>query len=212
METVATEEPAPRAGPPVRDRNMIASRPRGFLAIELLAVIFTIACVWLTAKEHILCWPTGIIGCLLYMYVFWVARLYSDVLLQVYFFVTSVWGWYNWLHGGTDAGELAISRLTWGGMAGWVVVTVAGICVLGTIMKRRTRAALPFLDATTTVMSLVAQYLLGCKILENWMVWIAADVLDTGIYLRRKLYLTSVLYAILLVLAVMGLCEWWGKM
>ena len=197
---------APPAGAP--DRH----RPRGFFWIELLAVIFTIACVWLTAEEHILCWPTGIIGCVLYLYVFWVARLYSDVLLQLYFLVTSIWGWYHWLYGGVNATELPITRITAGWAALWAGVIVAGTAALGAFMKRRTRAALPYLDATTTVISLVAQYLLGCKILENWVLWIGADVIDSGIYFRRRLYMTSLLYAVLLVLATMGLIEWRGKL
>ena len=187
-------------------------RPRGFVWIELLAVVFTIACVWLTAKENIYCWPTGIVGCLLYGYVFWQARLYSDVLLQIYFLVTSIWGWWNWLYGGADAAELRISRITLGAGFMWLGVIVVCSAGLGFFIKKRTRAALPYVDATTTVMSLVAQYLLGCKLLENWMLWIVADVVDTGVYFRRRLYLTSALYVILLVLACMGLAEWWGKL
>jgi nicotinamide mononucleotide transporter len=106
---------------------------------------------------------------------------------------------------------LAVSRLSPGRGAIWVIVIVVGSVFLGRFMKRRTRAALPYVDAATTVMSVVAQYLLGCKVLENWVLWIVADVVDTGVYLRRKLYLTSLLYLVLLVLAVMGFVEWARK-
>ena len=83
------------------------------------------------------------------------------MLLQVYFLVTSIWGWYHWLHGGEANGALVVSRLSPGRGAIWIGVIVVGSALLGTYMKRRTRAALPYVDAATTVTSLVAQYLLG---------------------------------------------------
>jgi nicotinamide mononucleotide transporter len=194
----------PRAGSIVRPT-------RAFRVIEVLAVLFTIACVWLTAEEHIACWPVGIVGCLLYGYVFYHTRLYSDVLLQLYFLVTSIYGWYAWGHGGSGDTALPISRLGLGAGALWLGVIAAGSYLLGRWMKRRTRAALPYWDAVTTVMSLVAQYLLAGKVLENWVIWIAADVIDTGVYFARRLYLTSLLYALLLCLAIKGLIEWLAK-
>jgi len=187
-------------------------RPRWFLAVELVAVAATIACVWLTAEADVLCWPVGIVGCLLYLYVFHRARLYSDVLLQVYFLATSFYGWYQWQHGGDNAAELAVTRLTPAAIVTWGTVVAAGAVGLGWFMKRRTKAALPYWDAATTAMSVVAQYLLTEKILESWVLWIAADIIDTCLYFKRRLYATAVLYAILLVLATKGLTEWIGML
>lgn len=189
-----------------------AGRPRAFLAVETAAAAVTVACVWLTARESILCWPTGILGALLYMYVFFKARLYSDVLLQLYFLATGVWGWYNWLFGGKDATELPIARVRPLQAVLYLSAAAAVTAVLGAFMKRRTKAAMPYVDAATTALSLAAQILLGNKILENWVLWIAADAVDTGVYFRRRLYPTALLYLILLGLAVMGLVEWTGKL
>jgi nicotinamide mononucleotide transporter len=188
------------------------ARPRWFTVVELLAVAATIACVWLTAKAHILCWPIGIAGCILYLYVFYYARLYSDVLLQVYFLATSFYGWYQWQYGGDGATELAVSRLSTAGIVSWASVLVVSSLALGFFMKRKTRAALPYWDAATTALSVVAQYLLTEKVLESWVLWIIADIIDTGLYLKRKLYATAILYAILLVLATKGLFEWMGML
>ncbi len=170
----------------------------------------TLACVWLTAKDNILCWPTGIAGSLLYLYIFYHARLYSDVLLQLYFLVTGIYGWYNWIHGGAGDTALKVTRLTLPAMAGWSAVIIIGTLLLGTIMKKRTKAAIPYGDASITVLSLVAQYLLTAKVLESWALWIATDAIATVVYARRRLYLTSGLYAILFVLACKGLWEWIG--
>ena len=183
-------------------------RPPGFLLIEILAVIATLACVWLTAKDNILCWPTGIIGSLLYLYIFYHARLYSDVLLQLYFLFTSIYGWYNWGHGGAGDTALKVTRLTFAATGGWGAVIIIGTLGLGRFMKQRTRAAIPYGDASITVLSLVAQYLLTAKVLESWALWITTDAIATVVYWKRRLYLTAGLYGVLFILACKGLMEW----
>ena len=184
------------------------SRPRGFLIIEIVAVITTLLCVWLTAKDNILCWPTGIAGSILYLYIFYHARLYSDVILQIYFLGTSIYGWYNWTYGGAGDTALKVTRLTMPAMLGWALVTVIGTAALGSFMKRRTKAAIPYGDASITILSLVAQYLLTAKVLESWALWIATDAIATVVYWRRRLYLTAALYSLLFILACKGLMEW----
>jgi nicotinamide mononucleotide transporter len=179
---------------------------------EWLAAPITLLCVWLTAEEHVLCWPTGILGAALYLWVFGRTRLYSDVLLQAYFVVTSVYGWYHWTHGGAAAGSpLSITRLSIPAVAGWTIGGGLATFGLGGAMRRYTRAALPYWDAAIAVLSLVAQYFLAEKLIESWVLWIAVDVLAIGVYLARRLRLTAALYAVLLVLAARGLVEWLAK-
>lgn len=188
------------------------ARPRHFAAVELLAALLTLACVWLTAMAHITCWPVGIAGCLLYLYVFYHSRLYSDVILQFYFLVTSVYGWHNWLHGGADDSALKITRLALPQALLWAAAAAAGVAALGYAMKRWTRAALPYWDAFLAVLSFIAQYFLACKLLESWVLWITVDIAAIGVYRARRLRLTCALYAVLLLLAVKGLFEWLALM
>jgi nicotinamide mononucleotide transporter len=183
-------------------------RPRHFAFVESAAVAITLACVWLTGEQNVWGWPTGIAGSFLYLYIFRRSRLYSDVLLQGYFIVTSVYGWYAWTHGSSPAGDLAITRLTPAAAVAWLAVLAGGAAALGAVMKRYTRAALPFWDASIAVGSVIAQYQLTEKILENWILWIAVDAVATGVYAARRLYLTAALYAVLLLLAARGLLEW----
>ena len=91
---------------------------------------------------------------------------------------------------------------------GWAATAAVGIAGLGLAMDRGTDAALPYWDATTTVLSLIAQYLLARKVLENWVLWIVVDVLCIGIYGVKGLYPTAGLYAVFLVLATIGLITW----
>jgi nicotinamide mononucleotide transporter len=195
-------DPTPALDPP---------RPRHFAAVESAAVAITLACVWLTGEQSVWCWPAGIAGSLLYIYVFERSRLYSDVLLQGYFVLTSVYGWYTWTHGALPDGALAVGRLTVFAAGSWAAVGAAGTAVLGGLMRRYTRAALPFRDAAITVGSLIAQYLLTGKVLENWVIWIAVDALAVGVYAARRLYMTAALYAVLLLLALRGLLEWLAR-
>jgi nicotinamide mononucleotide transporter len=209
--STASEAAEPLPAPGRRIAVEPASAPA--LAVESLAVALTLLCVWLTAEEHVLCWPAGILGSLLYVSLFYRTRLYSDVLLQVYFVVTSVYGWYAWTHGGgTPGAELAVSRLPAAAAALWLGAGVVATAWLGSFMRRYTRAALPYWDATIAVLSLVAQYLLARKVLESWVLWIAVDAMAIGVYLARRLRLTALLYAVLLALAVRGLVSWLGRL
>ena len=200
------DSPREETLPEVDDRK----RPLHFSIVEGIAVAVTLACVWLMAKENILGWPIGIVGCILYIYIFYGARLYSDVLLQVFFLVTQVYGWYAW---GRDGGaELEIRRLALLPTLAWGAVAAAGILGLGTFMKRRTRAALPYWDAVTTVLSVIAQLFLTQKIFESWILWVTVDLVAIGVYYARKLYMTCLLYFVLLVMATMGLIGWFAEL
>ena len=178
--------------------------------VEIIAVAFGLACVWLTIRQNIWCWPTGLVMVLLYIAIFYQARLYSDMLLQVVYVFLQIYGWHYWLHGGRDvhAGAAVISRLSAPAVTAWMFVAVVSIAALGFTMDRYTDADLAYWDATTTVLSLIAQWLLGRKVLESWALWIAVDVLSIGIYSVKELYLSAGLYAVFLVLATLGFIAW----
>ena len=176
--------------------------------LEVLAVILGLACVWLTVRQHIACWPTGLAMVSLYIVIFYQARLYSDMLLQVVYVGLQVYGWHAWLTGGPRRTVLEVSRLSRRAAVAWSIVCVVGTAALGTVMHLRTDAALPYVDAFATTASLIAQWLLGRKVLESWLVWIIVDVVSIGMYLAKDLHLTAALYAVFLVLSFQGYREW----
>ena len=175
---------------------------------EILAVIFGIISVYLSTREHIWSWPTALVNVALYFIVFLEAKLYADMGLQVIYFVLSLYGWYEWLYGGANRTELHVSRTTTSLGVRLLVIGVVCAAVLGTLLSRFTDAALPFVDSATTSTSLVAQWMMTRKILENWAVWMAVDVVYVGMFIFKKPYLTAGLYAVFLVLAVMGFIQW----
>ena len=180
----------------------------GFSCLELIAVIFGIVSVYLSVRQNIWSWPTALVNVALYFLLFYKVGLFSDMGLQVVYFALSLYGWYEWLYGGAGRSELQVTRATarvWVAVSGvWVVVWLA----LAQITSRIKGVALPYVDAGTTTTSLVAQWMMTRKILENWAIWVAVDVVYVGMFIFKHLYLTAGLYAVFLVLAAMGHFQW----
>jgi nicotinamide mononucleotide transporter len=175
--------------------------------IEIIAVIFGLICVWLTIRQNILCWPAGIIQVTLYFIIFLKTRLYADMGLQGIYFLLQFYGWYEWLHGGVDRGKLAVSNIK---SRPALVLLALGIIITPVMGHSLTNvdANMPYLDSTTTVLSLIAQYMLAKKYLENWLVWITVNLLLIGKYLAANLFATSGLYVVFLFMALAGFLEW----
>jgi nicotinamide mononucleotide transporter len=175
---------------------------------EVLAVITGIISVYLSTRENIWSWPTALVNVALYFVVFLEAKLYADMGLQAVYFALSLYGWYEWLYGGENRTELRVSRTPRALGIRLAIIGVACAAVLGTLLARFTDAALPYIDSATTSTSLVAQWMMTRKILENWSVWVAVDVVYIAMFIFKRLYLTAGLYAVFLVLAVMGYVQW----
>lgn len=177
-------------------------------AFELAAAVVGAISVYLSVRESVWSWPTGIANVLMYVWVFLCARLYADMGLQVVYAAISVYGWWHWLHGGADRSVLPVTRMPRRWLLPVALLTAASAGALGAFLHRTTDAALPYLDASLTATSLAAQWMLSRKYLENWVVWIAADVVYVGMFIYKRLWCTSALYAVFLVLAVAGWRQW----
>lgn len=176
--------------------------------LEAFAALVGAVSVYLSVREKVWSWPTAIVNVTLYIFVFYQAKLYADMGLQVVYIVLSVYGWYNWLHGGERHAALHVSRTPKSQRLVLPVVVVAMTVLLGTMFDRLTDASLPYLDSALTSASLVAQWMMTRKYLENWLVWIVADVAYVMMFLYKDLFLTAALYAVFLVLAVLGYRGW----
>ncbi|HJQ27306.1 MAG TPA: nicotinamide riboside transporter PnuC [Blastocatellia bacterium] len=175
---------------------------------EIIGAALGLISVWLTVRQNIWCWPTGLVMVALYAVVFFQAKLYADAGLQLVYIGLQIYGWYEWLHGGKDQGRLEVTRITLRlGLALGVIAAVA-TALMGYTLATKTDAALPYWDSAATVLSLVAQWMLAKKIIENWLVWITVDVLSIGIYTAKGLYPTTVLYTAFLLMATLGWIEW----
>lgn len=175
---------------------------------EILAVAFSLVCVLLTIKENIWQWSVGILGVIFYIAVFYQARLYANMWLQVVFIALQIYGWYEWLHGGKDKGELKISRSSFGLHVLLACLAVVGTAAMAYGFAKFTDNAMPLGDSAATVLSLIAQWMLAKKYLENWLVWIIVNVITIVLGVTQTLYLTAGLYAVFFILAILGFLEW----
>jgi nicotinamide mononucleotide transporter len=180
----------------------------GSSCLEAVAVVFGIVSVYLSTQENIWSWPTALVNVALFSALFLRSGLYSDTGLQVVYFVLSLYGWYEWLYGGAGHTAITVSRTsgrTWIVLGGIGVVAWA---LLGSITSRLPGTALPYVDAATTTVSLLAQWMMTRKLIENWLIWIAVDVVYVGMFIYKGLYLTAFNYGIYLALAVLGYIAW----
>jgi len=180
--------------------------------VEAVGFVTGVVCVWLYTRENVWSWPIGLLNALLFVVVFFQARLYADAGLYVIYAVLSVYGWYQWLRGGTEQSALEISRVTPRAALVLLGLVVVGVAGLATGLATYTDAALPFWDSLTTAMSLAGQWMLAKKLFENWLVWITVDVIYVGVYIARELYLTAGLHGIYLGLAILGYFAWRNSM
>ena len=175
--------------------------------LEAVSFVTGAVCVWLTVKENIWNFPIGLANTATYSVVFYEARLFGDSALQVVYFGLGLIGWYLWLYGGERRTRLQVTR------ARDLELVVVGLTVVvSTLVLWKTLRFLggsaSFWDASTTSLSLGAQWLLNRKRLENWHLWILVDIAYVPLYVSRGLNLTALLYAVFLVMAVMGLVRW----
>ena len=176
--------------------------------LELISFLLAITTVCLNIRLNHWAWLFSILSSLLYAAVFVRARLYGDAGLQFVFVAVSIWGWYQWLRGGSAHQPLQVSRLTRSGWLWCAMAWLAGFILLSQFLHRLTDTDVPHMDGFLTAGSLVGQFLLSRKKIENWLVWIAVDILYVGLYVYKHLHLTALLYAVFVVLAFMGWRAW----
>ncbi len=176
--------------------------------LELISFLLAALTVALNIRQIHWAWLFSILSSAMYALVFFESKLYGDMGLQFVFIVVSVWGWYQWLLGGTAHQALQVSRLSSPGKLGAALGWLVGFIMLSFFLKTYTDTDVPHMDAFLTAGSLVGQALLSRKKLENWHVWIAVDVLYIGLYVYKNLILTAMLYALFVVLAIIGLRAW----
>lgn len=182
--------------------------PAILTVLEPAAAAITLLCVYLAVKQRVETWPVGLVGVSLYAVVFYRAGLYANAALQFVFAAFAIYGWYQWLRGGPSRTELSVSR-TPRRLWRLSLVAAVGLTIVGTLLLARPgKGVLAFFDSVLTAFSLVAQYLMTRKYLENWLLWVAVDVVYTVLFITQALYYTAALYAAFTVLAYRGYREW----
>lgn len=177
--------------------------------IEVVAFVLSVWMVVCNIRVHVLAWPLAIAASALYGLLFLHSRLYGEAGLQVVFIVVAGWGWWQWLRGTNSAGApLQVHRLP-PRSRGWIALaTLAAWPLLGLLLAHTTDTDVPYLDALPTVGSIAGQFLLGRKLVENWPVWVAVNLVSVVLFGVKGLWLTVLLYALFTVMALWGWRTW----
>lgn len=175
--------------------------------LEIAANVMTALAIFLAGRNSVHTWWMGMIGCTLFGLLFYQARLYADVVLQVFFIVTSAIGWWQWLKG--KQGEpLPITHAGWLTVAWILPAGAVATAAYGALMHYYTNAFAPFMDSAVLVFSVAAQLLMMQRRVENWPFWILVNTIAVPLYASRELHLTAVLYGFFWVNAVVSWLSW----
>jgi nicotinamide mononucleotide transporter len=186
----------------ILDGALGASRP------EQVATVLGIAGVWLAIRESLWNFPVGLVQVAIFGWVCFQGKLYSETVLQAFFFAALVYGWWHWARGGREHKPLAVQRLTARESAAWAVGTLVLWGGWGWGMARFTDAALPWWDGFVFATSVASQWLQSRKTLENWVGWIVANTVAVGVFWAKGYYWFAVLYFLFWLMAWGGLRAW----
>ena len=175
---------------------------------EIVGAITGLVCVWLAARQNVWTWPIALISVVCYFIFFYQIRLYADMWLQLFFFGSNLYGWYEWIYGGKDKSELPVSRLKPVHIGLLLVIGAVTSGLMGLYFGSFTNASYPLLDSVLAAFSVIAQILLTRKKIENWIIWFLVDVVYVGLYWQKEAHLTAGLYFIFLIIAAQGFWEW----
>ena len=175
---------------------------------EAAAVILAIGYLVLATRENSLCWYCAFVSTAIYTTLFWNVNLLMDSALNIYYMAMACYGWHQWRHGGDQQTGLVITTIA--SSRHLQIVALIGVLsiISGYLLSKNTTAAWPFIDSFTTWASVVTTVLVVRKVLENWLYWIVIDAVSIPLYVDRELYLTAALFAVYLVIAVIGFVVW----
>ena len=189
--------------------NQVIEMAKQTSVMEWIAVLCLVIYIWLIARENVLAWPFGIIGSAIYIWICYTSHLFLDAGLQVFYVAFGIIGWMKWKETGN---RTHIQQWPLKKHLIWLLTGGISILLLGWLAAQHTSQQSPYVDAFIFVFSLIATYFTAEKILENWMYWIVVDAVAVGLFYSKELYLTSLLYVIYTILALIGWFKWKGEL
>lgn len=180
--------------------------------LDFLGAASGLIATCLFIRVHWLAWPIGLIAICIDLVLFYQKGIYGDMCLQMFYLSITFYGWYLWRPSIVSSTTSAIKTLNSRQMFCLGILSTIMILLIAQILKQFTDSNVPYLDSTTTSLSLVAQYLMCKKIIQTWVLWFIIDALYIGLYAYKGLPFHSGLLLLYLFLAVLGYRQWNKKM
>jgi len=177
--------------------------------IEIVGAILSLIYLYLSIKQKISLWVFGFFASAFYIVVFFQTKFYADMSLQFYYLAVSIYGWINWKYGTHQAGkELPATKTSMRMILQLSLASILIYVVYYIVLAKFTDSTIPKADSLVGMLSVIGTWMLARKLIENWLVWIAADALATGLFFYKELYITAILFIIYTGMAVVGYWQW----
>jgi nicotinamide mononucleotide transporter len=178
--------------------------------LETIAFVLALAMVVCSAYELPITWPLSIVSSALYVWLFFVNKLYGETIVNVFFVLSGIWGWTQWLfgHRAQSSEPLRVASLTHRGLTFTVAAWIVAWLAFALFLQRFTDSPTPWSDAFVTAGSFAGTILLARKFIENWLVWALVNAASVALFIYKSLWLTTLLYAMLFVLSFWGWQKW----
>lgn len=182
-------------------------------AWEYIAVVLGLAYIVLAMRQSLWCWPAAFLSTIIYTLLFWQGLLYMESLLNFYYLLMAIYGWWQW-RGSDNSGVRAKQQqkpvITWSisvHLKSIAACTIIALC-FGFYLDTHTKANMAYLDSMTTVFAVFTTYLVTQKVLENWLYWIVIDFVSIYLYWQNGFYPTAILFIVYTFLAWQGYKVW----
>ena len=180
------------------------------IILEIVAVIFGLLSVWFAKKDNILVFPTGLVSTSIFVYLLWKWTLWGDMMINGYYFVMSIYGWYHWTRKKGDTEEFPISKISTSEKRIAIILFIFTVAFVVSVYQYfgKFTTWYAYVDTFITGIFFVGMWLMAKRKVENWIFWIIGDVLSIPLYFAKGYTFTSFQYIVFTVVAIFGYLEW----
>ena len=180
------------------------------IILEIIAVLLGIASVWYAKKDDILVFPTGMISTLIYVYLLWKWTLWGDMIINGYYFIMSIYGWYCWTRkkDGVDEYPISVISASEKRISLFIFIFTTAFVVAVYLYFKKFNTWYAYVDTFVTGIFFIGMWLMAKRKIENWVFWIIGDVVSIPLYFAKGLTFTSFQYIVFTIVAVYGYLEW----
>ncbi|WP_396211106.1 nicotinamide riboside transporter PnuC [Flavobacterium sp.] len=180
------------------------------IVLEITAIIFGLFSVWFAKKDNILVFPTGLINTSIYVFLLWKWSLLGDMMINAYYFVMSIYGWYHWTRKKGDEVAYPIARITKKEIKFSLILFIATILFVVAVYHIFNKFTnwMAYVDTLITGIFFVGMWLMAKRKIENWIFWIVGNLLSIPLFFAKGYTFTSIQYIIFTIIAVFGFTEW----
>ena len=176
--------------------------------LEIVGVAIGLLYLYLEYKANIWLWPVGVIMPIVYIYIFYQSKFYADMGIYIYYFFASIYGWYIWTRSIKKTDQVLISHTPIKYLGKMIGLFALVFIVIAFILVRFTDSPVPYGDSFTTALSIIAMWMLAHKYIEQWWLWIAVNIVSTGLYMWKGLYPTALLFVVYSIIPIFGYFKW----